>query len=162
MASTLAERILAMDPPQWQAFERQQPFPAAADEAGQAVLRRFAREHLDNAGPSNRWFTFLDFKVYLRLSRRALPGERGGARMIDLADVEVSPAERGKGVFSRFLRAAEVEAARLGFGVYVESILNPVLRDALERRGYRIDAKDPGFEIWDAILSPAEIAQRSA
>ncbi|WP_455233076.1 hypothetical protein [Geopseudomonas aromaticivorans] len=166
MDAVLADRIMSMETRQWRDFLCQKPIPSGADEDGQAVvravLRRFTREHLDNAGPHNQRFDFQDLNVYLRLSCRLIPAEGRAARMLDIADVEVAPAARGKGVFTLLLSAVEGEAFALGYGVYVESILNPILKDALARRGYMIETKAAGCEIWDALLTPEQTSLRAA
>jgi len=155
---TLADQIMSMDAGQWREFLRSGMLSNSCVESGpdivRAALRRFACEHLNNAGPNNQSFGFRDITVYVRISHRMIQRDRRVARMIDIANVEVPLLKRSKGIFTRFLGVVEEEAAVLGFGVYVESIFNPILKDALVRRGYLIKSDDTEFAVWDALWFP--------
>ncbi|MGF6465264.1 N-acetylglutamate synthase-like GNAT family acetyltransferase [Paraburkholderia youngii] len=75
--------------------------------------------------------------MYLRQSTLVLEGEsRCG---LEIANVGVREQYRRQGVLSSAICIVEEAAARMGLGfVFVESILNPVLVPALERRGFTI------------------------
>lgn len=92
------------------------------------ILTMFKRSHFDLDGRG---------RVYLRLAARVLDG--AGYRTLDFADINVNENARMQGVFNDTLATIEAAARLLKRDcVYVESIVNPVLRPALERRGYRV------------------------
>lgn len=75
--------------------------------------------------------------VYLRDGNRAINGDFVSS--LTLANVNVLESCRRCGVFSETVALLERTARELGREiVYVESITNPIVRDALERRGYRL------------------------
>jgi GNAT superfamily N-acetyltransferase len=90
-----------------------------------------ARKHL-TMGP---------LKVYVRLTARFMGATAG--RTLDIADVEVNDSHKGQGVFRKFLDHAERVAGQQGLSLFVQSIVSPLLKDALQRRGYEFSQ---GFE----------------
>lgn len=74
-------------------------------------------------------------RVYMRRSHRMI--ERQTLRCLDVADINVIEAHRRQGIFSNVISAAEEAAKLMQFdAVFVESILNEIVVDALTRRGY--------------------------
>jgi GNAT superfamily N-acetyltransferase len=90
-----------------------------------------ARKHL-SMGP---------LKVYVRLTTRFMGSTAG--RTLDIGDVEVNDSHKGQGVFRQFLDHAEKVSNQHGRSVFVQSIVNPLLKAALQRRGYEFSQ---GFE----------------
>lgn len=77
----------------------------------------------------------LTMTVYLRKAHRMLNSRPYAT--LDLADVEVQPEYRRRGLFSSLMVGCEVAAGLLNLeAVYVECIHNSIVADALTRRGY--------------------------
>ncbi|MFP4891200.1 hypothetical protein [Paraburkholderia sp. EG304] len=95
--------------------------------------------------------------LYLRLTSRGIDGLP--RTVIDIANVEVLSAYRLRGLFARSVQVVEEAARYLGRdGVFVELVLNPIVRDALARRGYSIVPATRGAIICDAyrIFEPVD------
>lgn len=121
-----------------------QPFQALDDFLLKNVAMPVARQHL-----------YMEhIRVYVRLTTRRM-GEAIG-RTLDLADIEVDDDYRGQGIFRRFLDHAEKLACRQGMSVYVESILNPWVIEALQRRDYEFN----GGTFSSAWMSAERLKQK--
>jgi GNAT superfamily N-acetyltransferase len=82
--------------------------------------------------------------IYLRLGTRAHFG-----KTLDAASIEVIERYRRGGVFSEALKQCEHVARELGCAVvFAECIHNPVVVDALMRRGYWVTGNAPE---WNAF-----------
>lgn len=76
-------------------------------------------------------------RMYLRLTIRRIGPDNRPVRALDLADIAVDDEHQGQGVFAAALRAVEEAAVVLGAkAVYIESVVNPIVAQAVERRGY--------------------------
>ncbi|WP_274644619.1 hypothetical protein [Pseudomonas serbica] len=101
-------------------------------------------------------------KVYVRLTTRFMGSTVG--RTLDIADVEVDDRHKGQGVFRQFLNHAERVSSQHGLSLFVQSIISPLLKDALKRRGYEFTE---GFEdcAWmsaDRLRKKYEAAEESS
>lgn len=105
-----------------------------------AALDEFVAASLGNRFTTNALLKFGPLVVYVRLATHHLDGAL--IRTLDLGRIEVSPGQQGKGVFSIFLNHAERLAHKSGLAVYIESIMNEKLVEALKNRGYTLDAAD--------------------
>lgn len=85
-------------------------------------------------------FYFGPIELWARLAARSLGGTV--ERTLDLADVTIKEGFQGQGLFRALLTHMEALAERKGIALYVESITNPIIRQALIRRGYSFA---PGF-----------------
>ncbi|HHH9441331.1 TPA: hypothetical protein ACP32N_003270 [Pseudomonas aeruginosa] len=102
---------------------------------------------------------FGDLMVYVRISGRLIDGSMQWA--LDLADLEIRKEDaRGQGHFSRFLDCAEQAADGHGLAVYVQSIVNPHLKEILVAKGYSLCGGS--FSIYDAHLSVEAMRLRKA
>lgn len=92
---------------------------------------KLLRQWLDSSVP-NTWICDAEYEIYVRKGYHILGGAANYT--LDIANVTVKTGFRGRGIFSSMLSIAE----RLNpfAAVYVESIQNPILGPALERRGY--------------------------
>ncbi|WP_423396055.1 hypothetical protein [Burkholderia sp. LMG 21824] len=73
--------------------------------------------------------------VYVRCAARFFDGEP--FMTLDIANVEVHERYRQHGIFSVLVEECERAALMLGRqGVFVENVLNPIVFEALKRRGY--------------------------
>lgn len=79
-------------------------------------------------------------EVYTRLTERPIFGL--STRFIDVARIEVAFDHRRMGVAGKFFTMLEAFSVKHGRGIYVESIVNPLLVDMLENRGYTKVAYD--------------------
>lgn len=80
------------------------------------------------------WIKHGPLKAYVRVSTRLINGEIKGT--VEVASVEVIPDERGKGVFSSWLREVEDMAKQHKRAVYIESVLNKGLGGYFVNSGY--------------------------
>jgi GNAT superfamily N-acetyltransferase len=92
---------------------------------------------IDSKYPSNVWIQERNISVYVRKSNRYLLDKKITS-CLDLASVEVEERHRGKGIFTAFLSRFEKAAHDTNRVVYVESILEPRLREFLKTKGYAI------------------------
>lgn len=84
----------------------------------------------------NRWYRLPNYhaEVYARSTQRFINREL--VHSLDLAAVEVREEQRGKRNFSTLLAYLEFLALHHNKTLYVESVMNPIVWEALERRGY--------------------------
>ncbi|MBD8088973.1 hypothetical protein IFT48_03190 [Pseudomonas fluorescens] len=75
-------------------------------------------------------------QVYVRMTSRVLGNQ--WIKTLDLADITVPTNLRGQRLFSQVLKEFERLGAQYNRSVYVESIINPIIREALIRRGYTL------------------------
>jgi hypothetical protein len=86
--------------------------------------------------------------AYVRHSFRVIDGLP--YQSLDLANIEVLEAYREQGVFSEVVASVIIAAHRLRKGcVYVEAIHNPIVSNALVKRGFRVRPICDGMQ-WDA------------
>ena len=76
--------------------------------------------------------------VYLRrASIRVIDGIPRTA--LDIANIEIHESSRRRGLFSQTVATVELAAVRMGVDcVFVENIFNPIVEQALWRRGYTL------------------------
>lgn len=87
------------------------------------------------------WIYGKEAHVFVRATKRVLPQNNGENAMVftlDLASIDVMEKYQNKGVFRQVLQEVERVAALHGRSVYVESILNDILEQALPRYGYHL------------------------
>lgn len=102
------------------------------------------------------------YRLYVRRSKRELPGVADDARALDIASVALSPKLRSKGWFRCFLEL--VDALNPWEATYVECVHNPRLAQYLARSGYALDGTCSYYrpsQRWRArhqalILTPAQ------
>ena len=82
-----------------------------------------------NGQKRNAWLSDEKIEVYVRKATRLIHGEY--IKTFDIASVTAHP--KGHGHFTEFLSMVE----KLGFPVYVESVLNRRLESFLVRKGYK-------------------------
>lgn len=99
------------------------------------TLDLFVEKNLGCLGARQRVFMG-PAQVYLRIASRPLGGRP--ERTLDLADVEVEAKYQGQGVFKTILKHMEQLCSKHGLALYVESVGNPILHDALLRWDYRV------------------------
>lgn len=86
--------------------------------------------------------------AYIRHSMRCIDGIPVYA--LDLANVEIIESYRRQGIFSELVASVTIAARRLHKGcVYVEAIHNPIVTNALVKRGFRLRSISDGAQ-WDA------------
>jgi hypothetical protein len=96
------------------------------------TLRRYRRAWFDLNGRG---------AIYLRSGWRNADGAQ--YTTITIANVEVIERERRNGVFSDAVAVVERAARKaLVHAVFIESVTNPIVSDALARRGYTIWERD--------------------
>jgi GNAT superfamily N-acetyltransferase len=115
-------------------------------------LDDFVEEKIGQVARSR--FYFGPIELYARMATRALGHQV--ERTLDLADISIKDAYRGKGLFSALLTHMEKLAERKGLALYVESISSPIIRKALARRGYTF-AKGFSGNAW---MSNADLVAR--
>lgn len=96
-------------------------------------LRSFVRDHHQES-MARAMIKVGPIDLYVRLTTRVLDTQ--WKKTIDLADITIPTELRNQKLFSRVLREFETLAVRHNRCVFVESIINPIIRNALERRGY--------------------------
>ncbi|WP_338923680.1 GNAT family N-acetyltransferase (plasmid) [Pseudomonas silesiensis] len=119
-------------------------FKALDDFMRDNATMQVARKHL-YMGP---------LMVYVRLTTRRMGSVVG--RTLDLADISVDSNHQRQGIFRQFLDHAERIAGRQGVSLYVESIVNPELANALQRRGYEF----PEASVDRAWMSADRLKQK--
>lgn len=97
-------------------------------------LRDFVTENHSNHWPSRTRLLFEGIEVYVRMTTRVMGNTFG--KTIDLADITIPDNLHGRKLFSRILLEFERLAVQHERSVYVESIVSPIIRSALARRGY--------------------------
>jgi hypothetical protein len=90
---------------------------------------------LSNTQLRNSWIFEKHIQVYVRRSSRIY--EDRLYNFLDIGSVEVIEEQRGRGIFTGFLKRFETEAINLQRGIYVESILEPRLIPFLKNMGYK-------------------------
>lgn len=91
-----------------------------------------------NSQYRNHWLNLPKIKVYVRKSKRIIDGKI--INFFDIASVEVSKTSQKKGVFTKFLQSLLIDYPEQN--LYIESILNPILFDFLERYKFKIHNKE--------------------
>lgn len=98
-------------------------------------------------------------EVYVRITTRYLGGEMRPT--IDLADVTVLEEHRNRRLFTSVLAHLEALARQHDRCIYVESIISPIVRLTLTRRGYSFEGgelgnawKDPGALHLEDAMTP--------
>lgn len=97
-------------------------------------LRDFVTENHTSQWPSRAKLYFGEIELYARMTSRVMGTTYG--KTIDLADITIPDNLRGRKLFSRILLEFERLAVQHERSVYVESIVSPIIRSALARRGY--------------------------
>lgn len=87
-----------------------------------------------SAFPKNTHFYYKWGEIYVRRSVRVINQTR--TNCIDLGSISVLPEFQRQGIFKNVLADIEAYAILNKLGVYVESILNPVLIPYLTHLGY--------------------------
>jgi GNAT superfamily N-acetyltransferase len=103
-------------------------------------LNRFVEESLKSPFTKNQMIDFGPLSGYIRVATHHIDGAL--RRTLDIGRVEVTPKQQGKGHFSKFLNQIERMAHKNGLVVFVESIQNETLINALQNRGYQIDGNE--------------------
>jgi GNAT superfamily N-acetyltransferase len=105
-----------------------------------SALQKQALTQFLAGNASNAWVKAKGFEVYLRKSRRYLPGSEAERLVaaIDIANITVEDRYRRKGL----LRALVQYIESYGRVVYIESIMEPVLLEAVQRWGYTLDNRE--------------------
>ena len=87
-------------------------------------------------GPArNAWTVNGPVRAYVRKSLRPYVG--GKLHCLDIASVEVEESQRGKWRFADWYEIAEAAAKKHGLnGIYVESVMNPIMEGFCERHGF--------------------------
>jgi hypothetical protein len=87
-----------------------------------------------------QWVYGKEANVYVRATRRALPQDQDMVMVptIDLASIDVGEKYQQKGVFREVLNEVERLAALHDRFVFLESVLNEHLVEALPRYGYHL------------------------
>jgi GNAT superfamily N-acetyltransferase len=105
-----------------------------------------------NQGAFRRWFYLRQIEVYLRVNLRIIDGDF--VRTLELSGVEVDEDARGRGLFSRLLDGLVLLARERGEVLFVENVINDIVRGALLRRGF-IDHQGKGIHyVAPANLEP--------
>lgn len=104
----------------------------------------------DRANFDNKWVS-----LYARATFR-ISDERIKSKTLELARVEVAPAFRRMGLFTRVLDLFEAKAAEHGRRVFVESVLNELVANLLIARGYVKQRDSVPNSYWQTVLDPSK------
>lgn len=87
----------------------------------------------------HRWFNIKEYRVhaYIRITKRFINGIFQDT--LELANVKVDERYRGCGNFSRFLSHIEELGTQYDRIIYIESIINPILRNYICKLNYTED-----------------------
>lgn len=81
------------------------------------------------------WLENNVMRVYLRVAPRLIGGRV--VKCLDIANVTVQARHRHKGVFSEFLAACKMEAAKCGLShVFIENVATDRFANYFDRKGY--------------------------
>jgi GNAT superfamily N-acetyltransferase len=98
--------------------------------------------NINGVGAFRRWFNGCDMHVYIRVGQRIIGGRF--VRTLELSNVTVDEGSRGQGRFSYLLDGLTALARMRGETLFVESVLNEIVRGALVRRGF-VDYRGDGM-----------------
>lgn len=123
---------------------------APAIELDFSPLNDFMAEN-SRGGIARKRFLMGPIDLYVRVNIRLLG--HSSHRTLDLVDITVAEDQQGKGVFRSLLAYVEVAAAQNGMAIFVENIVNPIIRSALGRRGYsfRDGELGSGWKIFASV-----------
>ncbi|MBI6882615.1 hypothetical protein [Pseudomonas putida] len=125
---------------------------APAIELDFSPLNDFMVEN-SRGGIARKRFFIGPIDVYVRVNTRLLG--HSSHRTLDLVDITIAEDQQGKGIFRSLLAYLEVAAAQNGRAIFVENIVNPILRSALARRGYsfRDGELGSGWKIFASLVA---------
>lgn len=97
---------------------------------------------LDRGACLHRWFNIREYHLdaYIRITKRFINGVFYDT--LEIANVKVDEDYRDMGYFSMFLDEIEHLAFEYDRVVYIESIINPVLKDYIRKCKYDEDSRD--------------------
>lgn len=90
----------------------------------------------------HRWFNIKEYHLtaYIRITKRFINGVFHDS--LEIANVKVDEDYRDRGYFSMFLTEIEELAHDYDRVVYIESIINPVLKKYIYKRNYIEDYRN--------------------
>ncbi len=90
----------------------------------------------------NRWYSINEYHLnaYIRITKRYFNGIFYNT--IEVANIKVDEEYQHKGYFSAFLNELENLANSFNRILYVESVINPILKKYLRKCKYKIDERE--------------------
>lgn len=90
----------------------------------------------------NMWIENEYFKIYIRKSKRLL--ENNLLNCLDIASIEVFDKYKRKGIFNLIVH----QLIMLNENIYIESIMNPVVCDVLEKLNFKFLSHAPNCNMY--------------